>query len=148
MFSKSCEYGVRALIYIASESKTGQKLSIHEIAKAIEAPEYFTAKILQTLSRNRIVSSQKGIHGGFYLDKIQGRVKLIDAVTAIDGNILFTGCGLGLKQCSEKEPCPIHNKFKGIRNSLKTMLESTTIEDLGTSLRTGRTVLKSIEVRP
>ncbi len=145
MFSKSCEYAIRAVIYISSESKTGRKLSIQEIHEAIEAPEHFTAKILQILSRNRILSSQKGVHGGFYLDKIQGELKLIDIVEAIDGKTLFTGCGLGLKQCSETEPCPIHDKFKAIRNNLKKMLEETTIEELGKKLKNGKSVLKTLQ---
>src|SRR5690606_30893723 len=102
-----------------------------------------TAKILQTLSRNRIISSQKGVHGGFYLEKYQTDMKLIDIVEAIDGKTLFTGCGLGLKQCSEAEPCPIHDKFKVIRNSLKKMLEQTTKEELGKKLKTGTSVLKT-----
>jgi DNA-binding IscR family transcriptional regulator len=66
-------------------------------------------------------------------------------VEAIDGRALFTGCGLGLKQCSEKEPCPIHDKFKSIRNALKNMLEQTTIEELGKKLKTGKSVLKTLE---
>lgn len=146
MFSKSCEYAIRAVIYISSESKAGRKLSIQEIHEAIEAPEHFTAKILQILSRNRILSSQKGVHGGFYLDKIQGELKLIDIVEAIDGKTLFTGCGLGLKQCSETEPCPIHDKFKAIRNNLRKMLEETTIEELGKKLKNGKSVLKTLQV--
>jgi Rrf2 family iron-sulfur cluster assembly transcriptional regulator len=145
MFSKACEYGIRAVIYISSENKAGRKVSIHEICEAVEAPSHFTAKILQVLSRNRIVSSQKGVHGGFYLDRLQGDLKLIDVVTAIDGKALFTGCGLGLKQCSEAEPCPIHDKFKAIRNNLKKMLEETTIEELGKKLKKGTSVLKTLE---
>ncbi len=145
MFSKSCEYGIRAIIYIAAESNTGKKVSIQEICAAIEAPNHFTAKILQILSRNRLVSSQKGVHGGFYLTNTQRTSKLIDVVTAIDGKTLFTGCGLGLKQCSETEPCPIHNKFKAIRSGLKKMLEETTIEELGKKLEKGVSVLKATE---
>jgi Rrf2 family protein len=145
MFSKACEYGIRAVIYISSENKAGRKVSIQEICEAIEAPNHFTAKILQILSRNRIVNSQKGVHGGFYLDKFQSDLKLISIVEAIDGKALFTGCGLGLKQCSEKEPCPIHDKFKSIRNALKNMLEQTTIEELGKKLKTGKSVLKTLE---
>jgi DNA-binding IscR family transcriptional regulator len=66
-------------------------------------------------------------------------------VEAIDGKVLFTGCGLGLKQCSEKEPCPIHDKFKSIRNNLKKMLEETSIDELGKKLKSGKTVLKSLQ---
>ncbi|MBS1778834.1 MAG: Rrf2 family transcriptional regulator [Bacteroidetes bacterium] len=146
MFSKSCEYGIRAVIYIVSASKNGERVGISEICQNIDAPEHFTAKILQILTRNRIVSSQKGVHGGFYLDDYQKGLALIEVVTAIDGKTLFTGCGLGLKQCSETNPCPIHSKFKSIRNDIKKMLEQTTIEELGNSIKKGKSVLKTLKI--
>ena len=145
MFSKSCEYGIRALIYIASDNNGGRKVGINEICENIEAPEHFTAKILQILGRNRIVNSQKGVHGGFYLDNYQKDIKLIDVVSAIDGKTLFTGCGLGLKECSEINPCPLHNKFKSIRNNILKMLEETSIAELGKDLKKGKVVLKTIK---
>ncbi len=144
MFSKSCEYAIRAVVYIASESKSDRKVSIQEISENIESPAHFTAKILQTLSRNRIVSSQKGVNGGFYIDNAQVENKLIDIVTAIDGKVLFTGCGLGLKQCSETNPCPLHNKFKSVRNDIRRMLEGTTIKELANNIKSGKSVLRRI----
>lgn len=143
MFSKSCEYGMRAIIYIASENEQGRKVGISEICENISAPEHFTAKILQILGRNRIVSSQKGVHGGFFLDDFQRHAKLIDVVTAIDGKAIFTGCGLGLAQCSELNPCPLHHKFKAIRNDLTDMLENTSIEELGKRLKKGKYILNA-----
>lgn len=144
MFSKSCENAIRAIIYIASASKDGRKVGIAEICQNIEAPQHYTAKVLQILTRNRLVSSQKGVHGGFYLEKAQLETRLISVVNAIDGPTLFNGCGLGLKQCSETNPCPIHDKFKAVRNGLKSMMEETTIGELGENLTTGNTVLKNI----
>ncbi len=145
MFSKTCEYGIRAVVYIAAEGSVNSKMSIPEICANIEAPSHFTAKILQTLGHNKLVSSQKGVNGGFYLDKIQKNRKLIDIVKAIDGDVLFTGCGLGLKECSESMPCPLHNRFKSIRNNLKTMLEETTITDLATNWKNGNGFLRKDE---
>jgi Rrf2 family transcriptional regulator, iron-sulfur cluster assembly transcription factor len=55
-------------------------------------------------------------------------------VKTIDGESLFTSCGLGLKECSEKKPCPLHDSFKSIRNDLKKILEETTIEELSDKL--------------
>lgn len=143
MFSKSCEYAIRAAIYIAAESSQEKKVGIDEICAHIEAPKHFTAKILQVLSRNKIISSQKGVNGGFYIDRSQSKKTLIEIVSAIDGNVLFTGCGLGLKECSEKEPCPLHDKFKGIRAGIKNMLEDATIEVMAGKLKKGRGFLRT-----
>lgn len=141
MFSKSCEYGIKAAIYIASEANGNRKIGIAEICKQIEAPLHFTAKILQILSRRHIISSQKGINGGFYLDDHQKKRAVKEIVEAIDGSHLFTGCGLGLKQCSETQPCPIHNQFKEIRDKLNIMMESTDIGTLASQLKNGEIVL-------
>lgn len=142
MFSKACEYGIRAMIYIASKSRSGERAGIKDICKEIGAPEHFTAKILQNLSRMNIISSVKGPNGGFYLDGSEKDVKLIDVVKAIDGDKLFTGCGLGIKECSETKPCPIHYEFKKVRDSLQLMLENTSINDLTADLEKGLVFLK------
>lgn len=142
MFTKACEYGIRAMIYITAASKEGEKMSIKDICREIGAPEHFTAKILQDLSRKRLVSSLKGPSGGFFMEDTQRNITLLEIVEAIDGNSLFTGCGLGLKQCSEVQPCPIHNKFKTIRDSLQKMLMETTVLQLTQNLEKGLVFLK------
>ncbi len=143
MFSKSCEYAIRAAIYVSAESTVENKVGIEEICNHIEAPRHFTAKILQILTRNRIISSQKGVNGGFYLDKKQREKNLIEIVYATDGDLLFNGCGLGLKECSETEPCPLHDKFKSIRTNLKKMMEESTIESMSKKLKKGNGFLRT-----
>lgn len=128
MFSKTCEYAIRALIFIAQKSKDGSRISIKDISSGIDSPEYFIAKILQDLSRKGFVQSAKGPNGGFYMDDANLEQSVADIVREIDGDKLFTGCGLGLKECSEDHPCPIHNDFKHIRQEIKTMLEESRIQ--------------------
>ena len=128
MFSKTCEYAIRALIYIAQKSKDGNRIGIKEIASGIDSPEYFIAKILQELSRKGFVQSAKGPNGGFYMDENNLKLSVADIVREMDGDKLFSGCGLGLKECSEDHPCPIHKDFKHIRQEIKTMLEESRIQ--------------------
>ncbi len=146
MFSKTCEYGVRAVIYICAAGTQENKIGIPEISSNIEAPSHFTAKILQTLVHQDIVSSQKGVNGGFFMNSQQKQTRLIDVVRAIDGDVLFSGCGLGLKTCSDSEPCPMHEKFKSIRNSLKNMMEQTTIDEMAVNLQDGRKFVRVEEL--
>ena len=142
MFSKACEYGIRAMLHIARTSKVGTRVGIREIAKAIDSPEPFMAKILQDLSRKGLVLSIKGPNGGFYMNDVHQKISLAEIVTAIDGDQLFNGCGLGLKACNEKKPCPIHYEFKAIRTNLKAMLQTTALEDLTENLEKGLFHLK------
>lgn len=127
MLSKTCEYAIRAMIFIAQKSKDGYKVGIKDIARGIDAPEHFIAKILQDLSRKQVVQSLKGPTGGFYLDDRSLKRSLADIVKVVDGDSLFVGCGLGLKQCNESKPCPIHFEFKKIRKEIQVMLEKAEI---------------------
>jgi Rrf2 family protein len=142
MFSKACEYSIRALIFIAQKSKDGNRVGIKEIASGVDSPEHFMGKILTELSRKDLVLSNKGPHGGFYMDENCLKATFADVVTAIDGNALFTGCGLGLKSCNESKPCPIHDEFKIVRNKLKSLLETTRIGEFNERLSKGLVFLK------
>jgi Rrf2 family protein len=143
MFSKACEYGIRATIYIAKKSLLDEKVSLKEVAKAIDSPEAYTSKILQKLAKNSVINSDKGPTGGFSMDEFKlDEVKLSTIVFTIDGDAIYKGCGLGLKECNELMPCPVHNQFKIIRDNLKIMLETTTIISLTTGIKDGLTFLK------
>lgn len=143
MFSKACEYGIRAAVYITLQSLEGRRVSVTEIAEEIDSPVAFTAKILQQLTKNNIVHSVKGPTGGFEIDREDmDDVKLNMIVKAIDGDKIYVGCGLGLKECNANKPCPLHDKFVDIRTNLRTMLQSTSLYELATGLEVGLTYLK------
>lgn len=142
MFSKACEYAIRAALYISIKSVDGSKLGIKEIAKEIDSPEPFTAKILQTLSREKIISSIKGPNGGFYLDPKAKPVPINAIVKAMDGEDVLHTCSLGLKECSDKFPCPIHSEIKKYKDRLRKIMKEKTLQDLTKELANGKTFLK------
>lgn len=144
MFSKACEYGIKAAIFIAINSYENKRVSPKAIAKEINSPEAFTAKILQDLVRHDIIYSIKGAHGGFELDKNRiAAIKLSHIVNAIDGDKIYNECGLGLRTCDENHPCPVHDKFKIVRDELKYMLENTSLEELALNIKSGFSFLKA-----
>ena len=142
MFSKACEYGIKAIIYIATQSMQDKRVKIGDIAENVDSPEAFTAKILGALVKHDIVQSLTGPYGGFQIDKgkIQS-IKLSEIVFAIDGDSIYNGCGLGLSECNEIHPCPVHDKFVKIRADLKSFLHTTTIHELAAGLKSGKTLL-------
>ncbi len=143
MFSKACEYGIKATIFIATKSYEGKRVSPKEISAEIDSPQAFTAKILQALVKHNIINSVKGAYGGFEIDKTNiSNVKLSQIVNAIDGDSIYSGCGLGLEKCDENHPCPVHDKFKGVRDELKHMLEETNLEELALNIKSGASFLK------
>lgn len=143
MFSKACEYGIKASVFIIDCSLKNEKVGMKDVAKAIDSPEAYTSKILQQLSRNNIIQSEKGPTGGFSVEKEKiEQLNLSMIVSAIDGDSIYEGCGLGFHKCNESKPCVIHNQYKSIRNDLKTMLEDTLLVDLSENIEKGLSFLK------
>jgi Rrf2 family protein len=143
MFSKACEYALRAVLYISIRSINGSRLSIGEIAREIDAPVAFTAKILQTLARNKLISSVKGPNGGFFVNPKSRPVTLNAVVNVIDGVDVLHDCALGLRECSDRFPCPIHHEIKQYKERLRKVLKGTTVQDLAAELMVGNTHLRS-----
>ena len=143
MVSKSCKYAIRAAVFIASRTSAEQKIGVKEIAAEIEAPAAFTAKILRTLNRYKIVTSLKGPYGGFYCEKYQLDLPVAEIVNAVDGLAVFKECVMGLHQCSDAHPCPMHHKYARTRNELMKTFEETSIGSLAADLSKGSVFIKN-----
>lgn len=142
MFSKACEYGIRACAYIAVESMHGRKVKVADVAEKVGSPEAFTAKILSALTKHQIVHSVKGPYGGFEIDEAAAKnIKIKDIVIAVDGHSLFSSCGMGFSSCDEKNPCPLHFKYVNVRNELCKMLENTTLFEMATDVENKKSTL-------
>jgi Rrf2 family protein len=142
MFSKSTEYALRATIYIAQNSNEEKKLSIGRISKAIGSPGSFTAKILQNLTRAKIVSANRGPNGGFYLTEKAKKLPARSILEAMNEDGVLKKCVLGLKKCSEKKPCPMHSQYKVIKEKLVELFESKNIGMLAEEIKNGDTFIK------
>lgn len=146
MFSKAAEHGIKAIIYIATQSMAGKRVKIGEVSEHTATPEAFTAKVLGALTKHDVLQSIKGPYGGFQMSERQIKeVNVADIVKTLDGDQIFTGCALGLSACNHLNPCPMHERFVAIRSELKSMMERTTIHDLATGLMAGESVLMRTE---
>ncbi|HEY9113506.1 MAG TPA: Rrf2 family transcriptional regulator [Bacteroidales bacterium] len=138
MFNKETEYAIRGLVYIQVQNSVGRRPGITEIAEEIAAPHFYTGKILQRLVKLGFVESLKGKGGGFGFNTDLPDLPLKSIITAIEGNNLFTGCGIGLKECSPENPCPMHEKFAPIRKSIEKLVEDETIQSLAANVSSGK----------
>jgi len=129
ILSKSCEYAIRATVYIAYKSYKNEKAGFIEISEEIDSPSHFTGKILQELSRKNIISSSKGRSGGYFIEKPE-ELYLVDIIRAIDGNELFSACVMGLKACSDTTPCPMHDQIKPIRTQLLVEFSKKSVHEM------------------
>lgn len=133
IFSKSCEYGTQAVLFLARESENGPIL-LRDISGALAIPHHFLSKILQALVLEGIVVSQKGFNGGFSLGRPARQIALIDIVRAIDGDEFLDQCVLGFPGCNEKTPCPVHPTWKRAKSIIVEILHKKTISELSKEL--------------
>ncbi len=145
MLSNSCRYGIRAVIYIASQPKQNGKTGIRQISKDLDLPTPFLAKILQQLAKQKILSSTKGPHGGFSLRKDPKKITLLDIIRTIDGNDLFDNCVIHDETCitidKQKNPCPVHEEYSVVRSTLSDIFGSRTIQDMVVKVRDSEKVM-------
>ncbi len=144
MFSKSTEYALRAVIYIAREGTKDNKLGIAEIADSIDSPRSFTAKILQLLTAdNKIISSVRGPHGGFYISEKAKKLPVRSILKAMGDDEMLGQCVLGLKKCSDVKPCPMHMQYKVIKEQLINLFENKTIGELAGEMADGNSFINN-----
>jgi len=130
MFNKETEYALRGLVYIQIQNLIGKNPGVAEIAREIDAPPFFTAKILQRMAKQGFVKSQKGKGGGFFFDKDRPDLPIKNLIVATEGGNLLDGCGFGLRHCDINNPCPLHEKYAPIRDAINSLVSTETIQSL------------------
>jgi len=137
MLSNTCKYGVRACIYIALYGKD-KLLNIKEIAKGLQVPEPFLGKIMQTLAKKKIFTSQRGISGGFKFARDPKEISFLEIIEIIDGLDVFKECLLGVRICRSSPKhaadCPFHTKLDPLLNKLYTVFKENTVGDFAEKL--------------
>ncbi len=128
MFTKAGQYGLRAVILLASTENGRGIMGVSEISKTLDIPKYFLAKVLQQLARQDIISSVRGPGGGFYLNDINRSKTLYDVIVAIEGDKGFEQCILGKSDCSNEVPCPLHFQAVASREGLFYQMKNASIE--------------------
>jgi Rrf2 family protein len=129
MLTRTGLHAVRAVVALAKLPK-GAYAGAARIAREIDAPQNYLGKLLQTLAREGLVESQKGLGGGFRLARDARDITLLDVVEPLEHVSRWSGCILGRSECSDADPCAIHNRWKSVRDAYLRMLSRTTITEL------------------
>ena len=129
LLSKSCFYGLRAGMYVATLGQA-EYVPILRISNELNISFHFLTKILQTLTENNIMISYRGPKGGVALARPARSIRLIDIVYAIDGAEIFNQCVFGLPGCGVQAPCPLHGEWAASREKIRHMFEKTTLAEL------------------
>lgn len=138
MLSNQSKYAVRGVIYLAVYASEQEKKGSKEVGENINVPVPFLAKTFQNLNKEKLITSSKGPHGGFYLSKEQLQGNLMNIITCIDGADALNNCQIGLPECSDENPCAIHHLAAPLRNKLIKELEEKTIQEFADDMKKGR----------
>ena len=145
MLSNTCKYAIRAVIYLAMNAEEGKKIGIRKISKSLEIPAPFLGKIMQTLAKHKLLSSTKGPHGGFALNRSADDISLFDIVEIIDGVDLFHECFIGLEICTHnpeyKKTCAFHPKYDPLRSKIINLFKQQTIANLADGIGDMKNIL-------
>ena len=133
MLSNSCIYGIRAIVYLATQPADECKTGIKQISRDLRLPAPFLAKILQQLAKQKILKSSKGPHGGFSFLKDPKNLTLIDIVNSIDGPYTLKRCIMHNGACdgeNQEKLCALHKEYDKPRADLIRLFSNMTIHEL------------------
>ena len=140
IYSNACEYGIRAMVHLADYA-VGTRVLAREVADKEVIPGPFLGKVFQTLVKAGLLTSSKGPGGGFSLAREATEITLYDIRAAIDGVRDLERCAVGLAECSDDQPCPMHDSWSPIKDRIKTYLAETTLEEMAKATRRKKALL-------
>ncbi len=137
VLSRTSQYAVQALIYIATRPK-GEPVLNRDIAERLNVPAAYLAKILQNLCKQGLLDSFRGRLGGFCLREGMQKTNLMQILVLTEGPDFTKSCILGLKECSDATACPMHSKWIPVKKKIIGLLEGMTLEELAKAVQTGK----------
>ncbi len=129
LYSKGCEYTLRALIASAPDGKV-KRFRAKDVCRRSGVPEPYARKALQALAQAGLLRSVLGPGGGYELGRDPTDITLLEVIRLVDGADTFDHCLLGLPECGETQPCPLHDVWSSAKETLLEALESKTLRDL------------------
>ncbi len=127
--NRKTEYALRGLRYLAC-SRTNETVMIREIAQAVDASPAFLSKIFQLLHAAGLVTSSRGVVGGFRLSRSPQQITLREILEATEGPVSVNVCVADEDACDLTETCAAHKVWRQVRYSINKMLEQITLKDL------------------
>lgn len=137
LISKTSQYAIQSMVYMATKPQNSP-VFCSEISQQLQMPAPYLSKIMQTLCRAGIVESIRGRMGGYYLSKDPEKISLLQVLQAVDGDEYSRDCVLGLKICSDETACPMHEKWKPIKEEVTKMLAEKNLVALSNAVLSGK----------
>jgi Rrf2 family protein len=126
VISQTAEYALRAVVHL---SMADGALTTQDIASSTKVPAGYLAKVLQSLARAGLLSSQRGLRGGFRVTRDPHDLTVLEVINAVDPIRRITACPLGLSAHGDSL-CALHQRLDDAARSVEEAFGSATIADL------------------
>lgn len=127
MFSQTNEYALRVVTFLGAFGKKPVKNA--DISKATQVPAGYLYKVLQTLVRAGLVTGQRGINGGFTLNRDPADISVFDVVQAVDPLPRIRSCPLHLRSHGINL-CPLHKRLDQALEMVEKAFRASSIAEL------------------
>jgi Rrf2 family protein len=129
--SRKTEYGLRALAHMARGRKSW---SIQELSEREHIPVKFLEQILLALRLSGLLTSRRGMLGGYSLARPAAEISVGEVIRALDGPVVPVPCALErpTEACSCPDPvtCPVRQLMTAFRLNTMAWLDGRSLEDL------------------
>ena len=132
--TRAADYAVRVMVHLAGQAPR-TRVSLVTLARATGAPESFLSKVMQTLTRSALISSQRGHSGGFSIASRGRHASMREVIEAVDGPIQLNLCLGSDKSCARQVWCPAHPVWAKAQQAMLDVLDNARIGDLAAGLR-------------
>lgn len=129
IYSKTCEYAIRALLYLSQRPK-GEFAMTKEISAQTGVPSAYLSKIFRDLTHHGILRSRRGAAGGVALAVDPAVLSLYRIVSVIDDPARLKVCVMGLDQCSEQNACPLHAVWAPAKVRMIEKMQNCTLSSI------------------
>lgn len=127
---KMTDYGIVLLSHVASRpDKTA--FTARDLAKEARLPLPTVSKILKTLCRGEVLTSHRGVNGGYRLGGPPESISVAKIIEVLEGPIALTECGThGTENCGLELHCPVMSNWRKISLTVRRSLEQLTLKDM------------------
>ena len=134
--TRETDYAIRCVLYLSGKEES--IIMADEISRAMSVPKSFLSKILQKLAKAGVVTSFRGVKGGFRLAKKPKQISLLDIIEAIEGPAAMNRCALDASLCDFSGTCTVHPVWVKLRKMVEDYLRKTDFKVLSSSASLNR----------
>ena len=127
-FSKTTEYAIRVMVFLSDHRDA--LYSANKLHHSLKVPYKYLSRLMSKLAAAGLVESVQGKQGGFRICPACEPIYLYQIIDVVDGLSDYNRCVLGFEECSDENPCSLHNVWLPHLKGIKDMLYNVNLQDL------------------